>query len=127
MHLHSTVLHSQLSLVKSDVLHVRFPVPGVRDPGDHMLGDHDPAVLLPPVRGGLPLVVASVPEFGFDGGLPVRVLLPLLRHQAQHRGRGLHLPVLRLHYHHGLLVLPAHRHHRLHGLLLVRKKNLQRR
>lgn len=34
----------------TDVLHVRFPVPGVRDPRDHMLGDDDPAVLLPPVR-----------------------------------------------------------------------------
>lgn len=50
MHLHSAVLHPELVVVKSNVLHVRIFVPGVFDLGHHVLGNDDSVVLFPPMR-----------------------------------------------------------------------------
>lgn len=50
MHLHSVVLHLELVVVESDVLHVRFSFPCIPDPGHHLLGDDSSTVLLPSMR-----------------------------------------------------------------------------
>lgn len=115
-----------IDYVFPDVLHVRFPVPRVRDPRDHVLRDHHPAVLLPPVRRGLPLVVARLPQLGLHRRVPLHLLLPLLRHQAEHRRRRVYFPILRVYVHHGLLVLPTYGNNWVHGVLLVREEDIQR-
>ena len=51
---------------------------------------------------GLPLVVALLPDLRIYGGLLLRLLRPLLREQTGYRGRHQHLPLLRVHLHHGV-------------------------
>lgn len=126
MHLHSAFLHPELAMVQPDVLHVRFSVSGLLDFGHHLLGNDHPAVLFPPVRRGLPLVVAIVPDIGLHRGLSVHLLLSLLCNQAADRGRRVHLPVLWLHADYGLSVLLADRIDRFLRLLLVHSQDLQR-
>ncbi len=58
---------------------------------------------------GLSLVVAQLPDERHHGLLPVRLLPPLLRHEARNRRLRVDLPLLWLHLNHGLYVLLAHR------------------
>lgn len=109
----------------SDVLHVRTTLHRVRDTSDHVLGDDYPALLLPPLRWRLPLVVEGLPQLRLHRRIPLHLLLPLLRHQTQHHRRRLHFPILWLYLHYGVPILPSNGYNRLYGLLLVRKEDLQ--
>lgn len=127
MHLHSAVLHLELVVVEPNVLHVRIPVPGVFDLGHHLLGNDGPVVLLPPMCGGLSLVVAKFPDEWLHCSLSLRLLLSLLRHEASNQRRPEHVLILRIHFDYGVPLLPPHRIHRVLRLLLVHSKDLQRR
>lgn len=109
----------------SDVLHVRTSVHRVRDLSNHMLGDHDPALLFPPVRRRLPLVVAGFSQLRLHSRISIHLLLPLLCYKTQHWRRRLHFPILWLYLHYGVPIFPFNRYDRLHGLFLVRKEDLQ--
>ena len=61
------------------------------------------------VTSGLSLVVARLPDQWLHGRLFLHLLYTLLRQQAGHRGLRQHAALLRLHLHHGLRLLPAHR------------------
>lgn len=49
LHLHPAVLHPQLHLVITDILHVWLPVPGVPHPSGYLLRDHCAPLLFPPL------------------------------------------------------------------------------
>lgn len=70
-------------------------------------------------------MVAQLPHLRLHRVLPVHLLHPLLRHQAEHLWLCVHAALLRLHHHHGVLVLPPHRNNRLLRVLLVRSEDLQ--
>ena len=57
------------------------------------------------VYAGLQLVVAQLPHLWLHGVLPGHLLRPLLRHEARDRGRHVHIPLLRIHLHHGVHIL----------------------
>lgn len=127
MHLHSAVLHSELVVVKPNVLHVWFPLFGVLDPCHHLLGNDDPVVLFPSMCRRLSLVVAKLFDEWLHCCLPLRLLLSLFCNKVTDPRCSLDVPLLRLHDHHGIPFLPSHRIHRLLRLLLVHSQDLQRR
>ena len=88
---------------------VWIPVPRVRDSRHHLLGDHDPTLLLSSLCGGLQLVVEELPDQRLYRLLLCCLLHSLLFYKTRHRGLCLNLSVFRLHQHHGLLFLLAHR------------------
>lgn len=119
LYLHPAILHPELALVLTDVLHVRFPVPSVHYPRNHLLGDDDTALLLPSVRRGLPLVVAIIFNLGLHRCLLVFLLLSLFHHETIDRRRCLDILVFRLHSYHGILIQSTYRHHRFLCMFLV--------
>lgn len=84
LHFHSTILYSKFNLVKSNVLHVRFLIPGFPYPGDNMLGNNRFTMLFPFVCRGLSLVVAIVPNIRLHGHLFIHLLLSLFCNKISH-------------------------------------------
>ena len=78
------------------VLHLRLPLSRVRDPDHHVRRDHDRHVLLPALLGGLPLVVARVPDLGLVCAVPLPLLGLLLRHAPRANTRHIGFPLLRV-------------------------------
>lgn len=58
MHFYPAILHFELDLVQSNVLHVRIPLPRLHHLGHHLFGNYSSSLLFPLVRWGLSLVVA---------------------------------------------------------------------
>merc|ERR1712037_61436 len=125
LHLHPALLRAEQHLEQPDLLHVWLPLPRLHHPDHHLLRDHHPPLLLPPLCRGLPLVVAQFSHVRLHSLLPGCILHPLFHHKVGHSGERLNIPLLRLHLCHGLLLFPPHRHNRLPGLLLVCSEDLQ--
>mmetsp|Transcript_14411 Transcript_14411/g.42394 ORF Transcript_14411/g.42394 Transcript_14411/m.42394 type:complete len:203 (+) Transcript_14411:1384-1992(+) len=122
--LHRALLHHVLHLAAALLLRVRLPRARAAHPHHHLRRDLDRDVLLPALRGGLPLVVARIPHLGLVGGVHVCVLGLLLLHQARDHKAHLVLALLRLHVHRRPRVLRPHGHHWLLRVLLVRVEDL---
>merc|ERR550534_2242323 len=86
LHLHPALLRAEQHLEQPDLLHVRLPLPRVHHPDHHLLRDHNSPLLLPPMCGGLSLVVAQFSDFGLHSLLSCSLLYPLLHHKAGHCG-----------------------------------------
>lgn len=69
-------------MVKSVVLHVWIPFPGVPHTNHYLFGDNNFAVLFPFMCRGLSLVVAIFPHIWIYGRLFVYLLLSLLCDKA---------------------------------------------
>lgn len=82
LHLHPVILHLELAVVKSVVLHVWIPLPGVPYTNHNLFGDNNLAVLFPFMRRRLSLVVAILPHIWIYGRLFVYLLLSLLCDQT---------------------------------------------
>mmetsp|Transcript_44027 Transcript_44027/g.141985 ORF Transcript_44027/g.141985 Transcript_44027/m.141985 type:complete len:284 (+) Transcript_44027:1242-2093(+) len=122
--LHRALLHHVLHLAAALLLRVWLPGARAAHPHHHLRRDLDRDVLLPALRGGLPLVVARLPHLGLVGGVHVCVLGLLLLHQARDHKAHLVLALLRLHVHRRPRVLRPHGHHWLLRVLLVRVEDL---
>lgn len=124
LHLHPVVLHSELTVVQSDVLYVWIPLSGVSHTDHNLFGDNNLAVLFPFMRRGLSLVVALFPHIRLYGSLFVYLLLSLLCDQAINQGQRIDVSILRLHGNYGVSLLLADRHNWFLCVLLVHTKDL---
>ncbi|XP_069749650.1 transmembrane 9 superfamily member 2-like isoform X1 [Narcine bancroftii] len=110
--------------VPSDVLHVWFPVLGVHHTPHHLFRSHHPALLLPPLCRGLPLVVEVIPDKWLYSCLLLCVCCSLLLLQASNIWCSKHNIILRLHAHHGLDFFSLYRNCWIFCLLLVCQQDL---
>merc|ERR1712167_427797 len=76
--LRRALLHPIQHVDEPILLRVRVHSPGVPDPHHHMRRDHHRALLLPAVRGELPMVVALVPGVRVHSTLRLPILGRLL-------------------------------------------------
>jgi transmembrane 9 superfamily protein 2/4 len=83
-------------------------------------------LLPPPFPSSLQLVVAVLPDVGVVGALPLPLRHRLLLHQARDHAARLHRPLLRLHVHDRVVLLPHDGQHRLRVVAGVRQQDLQR-
>mmetsp|Transcript_44028 Transcript_44028/g.141990 ORF Transcript_44028/g.141990 Transcript_44028/m.141990 type:complete len:255 (+) Transcript_44028:1242-2006(+) len=115
--LHRALLHHVLHLAAALLLRVWLPGARAAHPHHHLRRDLDRDVLLPALRGGLPLVVARLPHLWLLRPLPLRLLYRLHVDQDGDDAGRLDPPLRRLHAHRLLLLLHAHRRRRLPRLL----------
>lgn len=80
LYIYPTVLHPELTVVVSDVLHVWFSVSSLYNFSNNLFRDYSIAVLLPLMCRGLPLVVAIVSNIWLHSRVFIFLLLSLFRH-----------------------------------------------